>query len=143
MTGGPGCSSEVGLFYELGPWKFKGGGQDGKDGDEVTLVKNPYAWNTVANILFVDNPIGTGYSTSDKQHLVETEDEIAEQMERFLRGFLKQNPDFNGRDFYVSGESYAGKYVPAVTHRLLFTADDIDLDLKGMSIGNGVVDPFT
>ena len=77
------------------------------------------------------------------QHLVETEDQIAEQMEKLLRGFLKQNPDFNGRDFYVSGESYAGKYVPAVTHRLLFTADDIDLELKGLSIGNGYVDPFT
>ena len=64
-------------------------------------------------------------------------------MEKFLRGFLKRNPDFNGRNFYVSGESYAGKYVPAVTRRLLFTADDIDLDLKGLSIGNGVVDPFT
>ena len=75
--------------------------------------------------------------------MVETVDEMAEQMESFLQGFLKQNPDFNGRDFYVSGESYAGKYVPAVTHRLLFSADDIDLELKGMAIGNGLVDPFT
>ena len=75
--------------------------------------------------------------------MVETEEEIAEQMEKFLRGFLKQNPDFNGRDFYVSGESYAGKYVPAVTHHLLFTADEIELDLKGISIGNGVVDPYS
>ena len=75
--------------------------------------------------------------------MVENEDEIAEQMEKFLRGFLKQNPDFKGRDFYVSGESYAGKYVPGLTHRLLFSANDIDLDLKGLSIGNGVVDPFS
>ena len=45
LTGGPGCSSEVGIFYENGPWRFD-------DGDGIK--ENPYTWNTVANMLFID-----------------------------------------------------------------------------------------
>ena len=46
LTGGPGCSSEIALFYENGPYGF--------NEDNVTLHSNPYSWNTNANLLFVD-----------------------------------------------------------------------------------------
>jgi len=59
-----------------------------------------------------------------------------------LRGFVEQNPQFAGRDFYITGESYAGHYVPAIAHYLSFTATDVNLNLKGMAIGNGLTDPF-
>jgi len=59
-----------------------------------------------------------------------------------LRGFLEQNPDFEGRDFYITGESYAGHYVPAISHYLAFTATDVKLNLKGIAIGNGLTDPY-
>ena len=74
MTGGPGCSSEVGLFYENGPWHFKGGLQNGSEGEVVSLVKNPYSWNTIANVLYVDNPIGTGYSSGKAENYITTEE---------------------------------------------------------------------
>ena len=62
-------------------------------------------------------------------------------MENFLKGFLEQNPQYVGRDFYITGESYAGHYIPAISHHLLFGAD-VDLNLKGIAIGNGLTDPF-
>jgi len=59
-----------------------------------------------------------------------------------MRGFLKIHPEFNGRDLYITGESYAGKYVPAIAQSLQFEATDIDLNLRGISIGNGMTNPY-
>lgn len=60
LTGGPGCSSEIALLEELGPYKV----QRGDDG-ELSLVNAKYSWSTHANLLFVDQPVNTGYSYSD------------------------------------------------------------------------------
>jgi len=63
-------------------------------------------------------------------------------MANFLRGFVEQNPEFAGRDFYITGESYAGHYIPAIGHYIAFEATDLDLNLKGLAIGNGLTDPY-
>merc|ERR1740139_1813549 len=52
LTGGPGCSSELAIFYENGPFKIID--------DKVTT--NPHAWNENANLLYIDQPVGTGFS---------------------------------------------------------------------------------
>jgi len=53
LTGGPGCSSELAVFFENGPWKIN---------EDLSLSKNPYSWNEHSNIVFVDQPVGTGFS---------------------------------------------------------------------------------
>ena len=131
LTGGPGCASEVALFYENGPYKFN---------EDSTLKSNPYSWNEVSNLLYVDQPIGTGFSKGGI-HDAKSETEVAEDMAAMLKGFLEQNPEFEGRDFYITGESYAGHYVPAISHYLQFEAD-VKLNLKGIAIGNGLTDPY-
>lgn len=52
LTGGPGCSSELAVFYENGPMRLENG----------QAVKNDISWNNKANLLYLDNPIGTGFS---------------------------------------------------------------------------------
>lgn len=60
-----------------------------------------------------------------------------------MNGFLLQNPEYVGRDFYITGESYAGHYVPAIAYYLLNEAyPPVQLNLKGIAIGNGLTDPF-
>lgn len=71
-----------------------------------------------------------------------SEKEVAEDMAIMLRGFLEQNPQYAGRDFFITGESYAGHYVPAIAHYLLETATDVNLNLKAIGIGNGLTDPY-
>jgi carboxypeptidase C (cathepsin A) len=133
LTGGPGCASEVALFYENGPFGFN---EDG------SLKSNPYSWNEISNLLFVDQPIGTGFSYGTPLTEVRSETEVAEDMAIFLRGFVEQNPEYAGRDFFITGESYAGHYVPAIAYYLSTTATDVPLNLKGIAIGNGLTDPY-
>lgn len=71
-----------------------------------------------------------------------SEEDVAEDMAIFLKGFVEQNPEFSGRDFYITGESYAGHYVPAIAYHLETVATDVPLNLKGIAIGNGLTDPF-
>jgi len=135
LTGGPGCSSEIALFMENGPYAF--------EDDNKTLKSNPHSWNSNANLLYVDQPIGTGFSQTNGSRLNRNEDQVAENMFVFMSRFLEKYPQLQGRNFYISGESYAGHFVPAITHAFLFKhKGELKLNLKGMAIGNGLVDPY-
>jgi len=134
LTGGPGCSSMTGLLFENGPCKVS------KDGKSTT--PNPYSWTTKANVMWVDQPPGTGFSKGDWDA---GEDGVAEDMYQFLQVFFKAKPEYN-KKFFVTGESYAGHYIPAVTHRIFegnskLQDGDIKIELKGMGIGNGLTNP--
>lgn len=129
MTGGPGCSSEVALFGENGPCKVN------EDGTATTV--NPYSWNTNATLIYVDQPAGTGFSYGQKDA---TEAGVAKDMVDFLVQWFRLHPKFARHDLYVTGESYAGHYVPAVASGL-FRNGTLKTQLKGLAIGNGLTDP--
>mmetsp|Transcript_23277 Transcript_23277/g.69716 ORF Transcript_23277/g.69716 Transcript_23277/m.69716 type:complete len:434 (+) Transcript_23277:141-1442(+) len=129
MTGGPGCSSEVALFGENGPCKVNDDGTD--------TTPNPYSWNNNATLIYVDQPTGTGFSYGEnKDH---DEAGVARDMTDFLVQWFATYPQFANNDFFVTGESYAGHYVPAVAHGV-FTNGTLK-NLKGLAIGNGLTDP--
>ena len=132
LTGGPGCSSMLALFGENGPCTIN------KDGKSTTL--NKYSWTNNANMFWIDQPPGTGFSEGDADS---GEEEVANDMLGFLIALFDALPQYN-RDFYVFGESYAGHYIPAITHRIhVYNGQNPSpkIDLKGMGIGNGLTDP--
>jgi hypothetical protein len=93
--------------------------------------------------LYVDQPVGTGYSHAAITHLNTNEDEVAENMAKFMINFLEKYPQLQGHDFYITGESYAGHYVPAISHNFVFkNKEKLKINFKGMAIGNGLVDPY-
>ena len=59
FDGGPGCSDMLGMFYENGPYRIKHTGNN-----SIQLELNPYSWTNFGNILFIDQPRGTGLSIS-------------------------------------------------------------------------------
>lgn len=65
-------------------------------------------------------------------------------MKLFLDGFLEKNPEYKGRDFYITGESYAGHYIPALAYHFVkeIPPGSLGLNFKGIAIGNGWVDPY-
>ncbi|XP_071709904.1 serine carboxypeptidase-like [Rutidosis leptorrhynchoides] len=136
LSGGPGCSSELALFYENGPFKI---------GDNLTLVWNEYGWDRASNILFIDQPTGTGFSyTSDKSDIRHDEQGVSDDLYDFLQAFFAEHPELVDNDFYVTGESYAGHYIPAVAARIHQgnkAKEGIHINLKGFAIGNGLTDP--
>jgi cathepsin A (carboxypeptidase C) len=108
LTGGPGCSSQLALLTENGPCTVSEDGQ--------TTIPNPYSWNSNANIMWVDQPAGVGYSYGAKVDKNETM--VADDMYHFVQHFLEAHPEFQKNEFYVFGESFGGHYAPAVTNRI-------------------------
>jgi len=132
LTGGPGCSSMLALFGENGPCTVN------KDGNSTTV--NPYSWNTNANMFWIDQPPGTGFSEGDADS---GEAEVAADMLGFLEAFFKALPQYN-KNFYIFGESYAGHFIPAIAsllHRYNKKSPALVIDFKGMGIGNGLTAP--
>ncbi|GJP29098.1 hypothetical protein CLOM_g11290 [Closterium sp. NIES-68] len=138
LNGGPGCSSiGYGLFEELGPWRVAN--DAGRQ-----LQFNPFAWNKLANVLFVDSPAGTGFSYSlDPSDLSTGDNQTALDTVQLLRAFLRRHPRYNGRTLLLAGESYAGHYIPQVAALLLSLAarpaQRVRVRVGGVLLGNPFV----
>ncbi|KAK7258207.1 hypothetical protein RIF29_32730 [Crotalaria pallida] len=141
LNGGPGCSSlAYGAMQELGPFRVK---SDGK-----TLFRNNYSWNYAANVLFLESPVGVGFSYSNRSsdYATNGDKKTAAYNYLFLVNWLERFPEYKGRDFYISGESYAGHYVPQLAHTILEhnkKAGKTIINLKGILIGNAVINDAT
>mmetsp|Transcript_13756 Transcript_13756/g.47975 ORF Transcript_13756/g.47975 Transcript_13756/m.47975 type:complete len:450 (-) Transcript_13756:97-1446(-) len=136
MTGGPGCSSELAALGENGPCTVDAGG--------ASTTSNPYSWNSNANLVYVDQPAGTGFSYSARAGWDDDEAEVAADMVKFIQALLTAHPEWQKLDFYITGESYGGHYVPAVSHAVWMAnkaGEGIKVNLKGIGIGNGLTAP--
>jgi hypothetical protein len=89
INGGPGCSSEDGSMMEIGPYRLK---------DQDNLVYNNGSWNEFANLLFVDNPVGTGFSSVDTNSYIHELKEMADQFVTFLEKWFALFPQYDGDD---------------------------------------------
>ncbi|XP_058097312.1 serine carboxypeptidase-like 42 isoform X3 [Magnolia sinica] len=113
LNGGPGCSSiGGGAFTELGPFFPRGDGR--------SLRRNPRSWNKVSNLLFVESPAGVGWSYSNTSSDYTCGDSsTANDMLEFLMGWYEKFHEFKSRDLFLTGESYAGHYIPQLAIVLL------------------------
>jgi len=144
LNGGPGCSSLDGFLYEHGPFRFDRSGTGNIFSSNDTLRSNPYSWNKVANMIYLEAPAGVGYSYSNTTADYFTNDnKTAEDNYQFLINFFESYPEFAGNDFYIAGESYAGIYVPTLAyyvHMMNQEGGNPQINLKGILVGNGVTD---
>jgi hypothetical protein len=146
LSGGPGCSSELSYFYEIGPFRVVGTGAPGN----TTLEFAPYTWARNASLLFIDSPVGTGFSYLANPlagGYATNEQEVADALYAFLNQWFPLFPIHFGAPFYISAESYGGHYAPALGTRINQGNTDnnpatLYMNLQGMSIGNGMTDPF-
>ncbi|KAI6659309.1 Serine carboxypeptidase S10 family member 1-like [Oopsacas minuta] len=134
LTGGPGCSSSLALLAENGPFVMRNGAKQ--------PVLNQYGWNSFANLLYVDQPVGTGFSYTNNPLGIETNEKtIARELTVFLEEFYQKFPKYASLPLFIIGESYAGHYVPAFSAYILQNSQIVTKNLKGIGIGNGWVDP--
>ncbi|XP_027909819.1 serine carboxypeptidase-like 34 isoform X1 [Vigna unguiculata] len=143
LNGGPGCSSiGYGEAEELGPF-FP------QNSSQPQLKLNPYSWNNAANLLFLDSPVGVGFSyTNTTKDLKELGDAItAKDSHTFMVKWFSRFPQFRSHEFYIAGESYGGHFVPQLSE-LIFDnnrnpAMKDYINFKGFMIGNAVLDDET
>ena len=134
LNGGPGASSSIGLFMENGPYLLT-------NNDTGTIVENPNAWNDEVHLLYWDQPLGTGYSysCSEPRHYVTSEEELSQQFVTALKRFYGLHPEYKECPLYITGESYAGKYIPNIATWIMNHASDVPL--VGLAIGDGWIKP--
>ncbi|XP_047340246.1 serine carboxypeptidase-like 48 [Impatiens glandulifera] len=135
LNGGPGTSSSIGLFYENGPYKIM----------NQTLYWNDFGWDRVSNIIYIDQPIGTGFSYSSDESDICTDLEcVSNDLYDFLQVFFNEHPQYLRNGLYITGESYAGHYIPALASRIRNgnnNGDGAHINLQGIAIGNGLTHP--
>ncbi|KAK3244422.1 hypothetical protein CYMTET_45960 [Cymbomonas tetramitiformis] len=130
-NGGPGCSGLVGFMTENGPFRPT------KDGQSVSL--NNFSWNTVANVLFVEQPAGVGFSYSNEKSDYNTGDlKAADDNYLAILQFLERFPQYDANKFYISSESYGGHYMPTLAKRIVEgnTVAAAKINFGGLLVGN-------
>ncbi|XP_006296368.2 putative serine carboxypeptidase-like 23 isoform X1 [Capsella rubella] len=139
LNGGPGCSSiGYGASEEIGPFRID------KTGSNFYL--NKFTWNTEVNILFLESPAGVGFSyTNTSSDLKDSGDErTAQENLIFLIKWMSRFPQYQYRDFFIAGESYAGHYVPQLAKKIYLYNKAFNntpiINLKGFMVGNGDMD---
>lgn len=134
LQGGPGSSSLYGLFTENGPYEFKKGKLDYRE----------YTWTKDFNVLYIDNPVGTGFSfTENEKGYATDQTEIGERLHEALRQFLILFPNLQKSKIIISGESYAGKYIPSLAYTILNKRNTTNpsINIEGLFIGNPMISP--
>ncbi|KAF8520019.1 Alpha/Beta hydrolase protein [Hysterangium stoloniferum] len=125
-NGGPGCSSLEGLLQENGPFSWA-------PGTAVPIV-NDFSWTNLSSVIWIEQPVGTGFSQGTPN--IRNEDDLAVQLVGFLQQFLEVFSELKGKKFYITGESYAGTYVPYIANHIFENPGIVDLDLQGIWISD-------
>lgn len=128
LNGGPGCSSLAGLTMGNGPISFV---------DNTTkLQTNPYSWTKLGHVLYIDQPVGAGYSTASKPYPARNLDRITSDFHAWLHTFFSRFPRLRQKHIHLIGESFAGYYIPYFASAIVANQDSLPLALSSLSMGN-------
>ncbi|EIW56060.1 serine carboxypeptidase [Trametes versicolor FP-101664 SS1] len=133
-NGGPGSSSSYGLFMELGPCRING---------PNATVPFEYSWTKHANVFFIDQPVGVGFSYAEYGESVDNTIDASKDIAAFIAIFFEHFTKFKGRPLHLAGESYAGRYLPVYASAIydqnakLVERGVAPVNLSSVMIGNG------
>ncbi|KAF2200240.1 alpha/beta-hydrolase [Delitschia confertaspora ATCC 74209] len=128
LNGGPGCSSLSGFLTENGPFTWMAG--------TAAPVQNPYSWTNLTNMIWIEQPVGVGYTQGTPN--ITDEVELAQEFIGFYKQFVDAF-DAHGYKVYVTGESYAGYYVPYIADAFIGANDTNYYNLAGISINDPII----
>ena len=144
MNGGPGASSMFANWMMNGPLRVSHTGSDDSTGYTLDLFPSG-SWADKAHMVYLDQPVGTGFSWGSEALLTNMES-AGDEFEYWLTSFFNQFPNLQGRDFYITGESYAGKYIPYYAWKIWNTQKSASVplwDLRACLVGDPYTDPLT
>ncbi len=79
---------------------------------------NEHSWNKNANVLYVEQPAFVGFSVGKEEDKVTNDDIAALDNVQAMVSFFEKFPQFRANELFVSGESWAGVYVPTTSHQI-------------------------
>jgi carboxypeptidase C (cathepsin A) len=124
----------TGNFFEFGPFEINAQGKP---------VRRETTWLNEVHLLFIDNPFGAGYSFAAKSDdYVTNMTEMAKNLYSALDKLVTKYPKWFDREFYITGESFAGHYIPVIAYTILNKGEYLSKQLKGVAIGDGWTDPY-
>jgi carboxypeptidase C (cathepsin A) len=136
-NGGPGCSGLIGFMTEQGPFR------PDKFGN---IQLNKWSWNKIANMVFLEQPVGVGfsYSNNSSDYIIGDDQASKDNLETIL-SFLERFPDFVKNPLYITSESYGGHYIPTWAEQILAYNKNSSnpINFKGFSVGNPYVDYYS
>ncbi|KAK7685691.1 hypothetical protein QCA50_011035 [Cerrena zonata] len=129
LNGGPGSSSLIAALFENGLLQIQ---------NDYTIAANNWSWNQLADYVWIDQPVGVGFSTVDSDGYVKDEDQMATDFFGFLANLVKVFPSLQNRPLYITGESYAGTYIPYLV-KAYFGMTNPPVKLAKFVIGDGTL----
>ncbi|RXW22148.1 hypothetical protein EST38_g3708 [Candolleomyces aberdarensis] len=129
LNGGPGSSSFYGFFFENGPISL---------GPDWKPSSNQYSWDKLADYFWIDQPVGVGHATATSDGYVADEDQIGRDFMQFLSNLVKVFPSLKTRPLHLTGESYAGTYIPYIL-KAYFQMSDPPVKIQNIVIGDGTL----
>ena len=139
-NGGPGCSGLLGFMTEQGPFRPDADGN---------IKPNAYAWNQIANMVFLEQPVGVGFSYSNVKDDYRIGDKQAAQDNlATILAFFDKFPHFNHTELYITSESYGGHYMPTWADAIINYNDAQEfpqnrINFKGFAVGNPYTDYYS
>ena len=139
-NGGPGCSGLIGFMTEQGPFRPDADGN---------IQPNTYAWNKIANMVFLEQPVGVGFSYSENSDDYRIgDDQAAQDNLATILAFFDKFPHFNHTALYITSESYGGHYMPTWADAIINfndaqTYSQDRINFKGFAVGNPYTDYYS
>ncbi|KFY34074.1 hypothetical protein V494_07080 [Pseudogymnoascus sp. VKM F-4513 (FW-928)] len=128
FNGGPACSSLLGLFKIHGPITFPR--------TATKPQRNPYSWTRGANIVYVDQPIGTGFSTGDSDNTDNNHNTAA--VVKWLDSFFNTFPEMRKKKIHLMGESYSGVFLPYIAKEIQAQEKTLKVKISSLSLGDAL-----
>ncbi|CAH1988622.1 unnamed protein product [Acanthoscelides obtectus] len=135
LQGGPAASSMQGLLLEHGPFAVN---------ENTLLEMRERCWTKNHSVIYIDSPVGAGFSfTENENGYAREQTQVGRELYKALQQFFQLFPELRKNDFYVIGESYGGKFGPALAYAIHKNNPDAEekINLKGIALGNGYIDP--
>ncbi|KAL4244407.1 Carboxypeptidase [Abortiporus biennis] len=129
LNGGPGSSSLLGLLFENGPIHIA---------PDYSAFANNFSFNQIADYVWIDQPVGTGFATSDADGFAQDEDQVGTDFWGFIANLVEVFPSLKTRPLHITGESYAGTYIPYIT-KTYFGLQNPPVNLVKITIGDGTI----
>ncbi len=132
FEGGPGQSSMHAVFYQNGPFRLQ---------KDLTLRKNEFSFNNIADVLYLDQPLGTGFSNCTNVSWVpHHEDVILGDLVHFLHEFLDRHQEYHGRPLYLVSQGYGAHFVLPLANMLSKHMVPF-ANIQGVALGNPWIRP--